>query len=275
MINLSQSTKIVIAGAVALSANASLSARVRSKALKRGEKPNVDFIYADDLGRGMLSHYGQKYVSTPNIDKLFEEGTSFSHANGCLFSAPSRASLLTGYHDCHCDKWKQVTGALLAVEADEIDAKIDSLEAIVNKRHIELPEGDLLFSQVFKRAGYTIGQVGKLEWGFTTSRQQMKAHEWDYFYGYMDHVRCHGFYPPFLFENDQIVHIPGNTQRNCGKVSENETPQDYVKRWDKSGRSVYSQDLFLKKCLEFIDTNQEGPFLLYHPTHRNVLAQNY
>lgn len=34
------------------------------------ERPNVVFIYADDLGRGMLSCYGQKYFSTPNIDMI-------------------------------------------------------------------------------------------------------------------------------------------------------------------------------------------------------------
>ena len=37
-------------------------------------KPNIIYIYADDLGRGMLSCYGQKLFKTPNIDRLAAEG---------------------------------------------------------------------------------------------------------------------------------------------------------------------------------------------------------
>ncbi len=43
-------------------------------------KPNIIYIYADDLGRGMLSCYGQKYFQTPNIDRLSDEGLQFTHA---------------------------------------------------------------------------------------------------------------------------------------------------------------------------------------------------
>ena len=56
-----------------------LSAALPSMAKKKQVQPNVVFIYADDLGRGMLSHYGQKIISTPHIDRLFEEGTAFEY----------------------------------------------------------------------------------------------------------------------------------------------------------------------------------------------------
>jgi arylsulfatase A-like enzyme len=59
-------------------------------------KPNIIYIYADDLGRGMLSCYGQKHFHTPNIDRIADEGLRFESAYGCAFCAPSRASLLTG-----------------------------------------------------------------------------------------------------------------------------------------------------------------------------------
>ncbi|MEO6705390.1 MAG: hypothetical protein ABIN04_06025 [Ginsengibacter sp.] len=48
--------------------------------------------------------------------------------------------------------------------------------------------------QVFKKAGYVTGEVGKLEWGFSTSFKQMEDHGWNYYFGYLDHNRCHGFY---------------------------------------------------------------------------------
>lgn len=38
------------------------------------ENPNIIFILCDDMGYGDLACYGQKYIETPNIDKLAQEG---------------------------------------------------------------------------------------------------------------------------------------------------------------------------------------------------------
>lgn len=251
---------IIVLGVVSLTSTFSYSYIKNNNT----QKPNVIFIYADDLGRGMLSHYGQQYFSTPNIDRIFKKGTSFEYAYGCQFSAPSRASLLTGYHDCHQDKWKISNGGIF--KRGRIADVIDSLEVEINSNDIPLADSDLHLSQVFKRAGYTTGEVGKLEWGFTTTRDQMKSHEWDYYYGYLDHVRCHGYYPQFLFENGNIVGIEGNTHMDCAKAYEEETPENYTKRWDMKGKSVYSESLFIERILDFIDTNKSTPFFLYYPS---------
>lgn len=228
------------------------------------EKPNVIFIYADDLGKGMLSVYGQKHITTPNIDKLVEEGTSFSHAYGCMVSAPARASLITGYHDCHTDKWKISNGGRYINCEDENE--IRNVEKEIDKNDVILDERDVYLPQVFKKAGYTTAQIGKLEWGFTATRHQMKAHGWDYYYGYLDHVRCHGFYPPWLFDNGKMVKIAGNELKNCGKSIENETTETYSHRHNMGGKVIYSQNLFLDKIISFINDNKDKPFFLFHPT---------
>lgn len=75
------------------------------------DKPNVIFIYGDDLGRGMLSCYGQQHFETPNIDRLANEGMRFRQAYGCAFCAPSRASMMTGLHDCHQGTWTYTQGS--------------------------------------------------------------------------------------------------------------------------------------------------------------------
>ena len=75
------------------------------------DKPNVIFIYGDDLGRGMLSCYGQQHFETPNIDRLANEGMRFRQAYGCAFCAPSRASMMTGLHDCHRGTWTYTQGS--------------------------------------------------------------------------------------------------------------------------------------------------------------------
>ena len=38
------------------------------------ENPNFIFILADDLGYGEIGIQGQKWIETPNIDKLAKEG---------------------------------------------------------------------------------------------------------------------------------------------------------------------------------------------------------
>ena len=241
-----------------------LLAALPGVAKKKQVCPNVVFIYADDLGRGMLSHYGQKIISTPHIDRLFKEGTSFEYAYGCMFSAPARASMLTGYHDCHTRKWNISQGGRLTHIKGYED--LEQIEGELDSSRIELPVGDLLLPQVFKQAGYVTGQVGKLDWGFTATRRQIREHGWDYYCGYLDHQRAHVFYPGFLFENDSILHISENTHPMEGRGFENESPETYKKRWDMKGKVVYSQNLFLEKMLGFIRQHQNEPFFLFHST---------
>src|SRR5262245_42972190 len=61
------------------------------------DRPNVIFIYADDLGYAGLSATGATDIKTPNIDSLAAGGVRFtdSYVTGCVCS-PSRAGLLTG-----------------------------------------------------------------------------------------------------------------------------------------------------------------------------------
>ncbi|MFI3321807.1 MAG: sulfatase-like hydrolase/transferase [Rikenellaceae bacterium] len=222
-------------------------------------KPNVIFIYADDMGKGMLSAYGQKYISTPNIDKLIQGGVQFSNCYGAHFSAPARASLLTGYSDCKADIWNNPKGNLIVADT----AEVAPIEAILDAMHIKLEEGDDYLAEVFNKAGYVTGEVGKLEYAFASTRSQVKAHGWSYYYGYLDHGACHGFFPPFLYENGEIVMIEGNTMTGCGK--------EVARVWDEShydmtGRKQYSQDLFNDKIEAFLETNKDKPFFLYHPT---------
>lgn len=44
------------------------------------QKPNIIYIFADDLGIGDLSCYGASKVSTPNIDRLAGQGVQFTNA---------------------------------------------------------------------------------------------------------------------------------------------------------------------------------------------------
>ena len=50
-----------------------------------GQKPNVIFIYADDLGYGDLECYGATRVQTPHVNRLANEGIRFTNAHATEF----------------------------------------------------------------------------------------------------------------------------------------------------------------------------------------------
>ena len=61
------------------------------------ERPNILFLFADDLGYGDLSCYGRPDYETPNLDKLAADGIKFTdtYAIGPTCT-PTRAGFHTG-----------------------------------------------------------------------------------------------------------------------------------------------------------------------------------
>lgn len=70
---------------------------VAQKSDKEVQKPNVVFIMSDQHNANALSCYGNKEISTPNLDRLAKSGVLFTHAY-CQTgqSVPSRYSIFTG-----------------------------------------------------------------------------------------------------------------------------------------------------------------------------------
>ena len=62
-------------------------------------RPNFIFVFADDLGWGDLSCYGNDRVKTPNLDRLAEQGTLFTqfYVSGSVCS-PSRTAIMTSHY---------------------------------------------------------------------------------------------------------------------------------------------------------------------------------
>ena len=66
------------------------------------KKPNVIYIYADDLGYGELGAYGQTKIKTPFLDAMAKEGIRFTqHYTSAPVCAPARCMLMTGVHAGH------------------------------------------------------------------------------------------------------------------------------------------------------------------------------
>ncbi len=220
------------------------------------------------MGRGLLGTYGQEIIKTPNIDRLAKEGIRFNNVYGCMYCAPARASLLTGMHDCHKQVFNITKGGLY--KQLDINLTLDEIKSKIEATALPAKRDEVFLAQVAKKAGYVTAQFGKLEWGFSTTPERLSRHGWDYHFGYYDHVRCHGFYPPFLFENGKKIEIPGNTHIDCAKTSEPETDKNYNTRWDMKGKKVYSENIIMDKLLSFVDDqshqNTQNPFFIFFPT---------
>jgi arylsulfatase A-like enzyme len=185
-------------------------------------RPNILFILADDLGYGDLGCYGQKKIRTPNLDRLAAQGMRFTQCYaGSTVCAPSRCALMTGRHTGHCT----VRGNAL----------------------VPLRPEDVTVAEVLKAAGYSTGLIGK--WGLgepgTSGIPNRKG--FDHFFGYLNQVHAHNYYPDYLWRNQQKVPLEGNV----------------VKDGVASRRARYSHDLFTREALSFLQQHQDKPFFLY------------
>lgn len=107
-------------------------------------KPNVIFIYADDLGYGDLSCYGATKLQTPNLDKLAQQGLRFTNAHATSATCtPSRYALMTGLYP-----WRKQGTGILPGDAALI-----------------VPAGKITLPGLFRNAGYQTGIAGKWHLG--------------------------------------------------------------------------------------------------------------
>ncbi len=250
------------------------------------EKPNIIFIYADDLGMGMLGCYGQQIVKTPNIDRLAHQGVSFTRTYSSQYCCPARASLLMGVHDSHSNSYTQTRGGLVMEmeknkwTTDEFSHKAEAASTIKPSEH------EVFLPELLKKAGYVTGQFGKLDWGFTTWPGELERHGWDHYVGYMDHERAHGFYPSFLWKDGRKLPLPGNTMANAGKTAEQYAEGSTDRRQsNREGKTTYAPDVMLKEALNFMEENRDKPMFLFFstnlphgpvdiPPHENIYRNN-
>ena len=61
------------------------------------KRPNILWICSDQQRWDTLGCYGNRFVSTPNLDRLAEQGTLFDYAySQSPVCTPTRAGFLTG-----------------------------------------------------------------------------------------------------------------------------------------------------------------------------------
>lgn len=220
-----------------------------SVAQQEKSKPNIIYIYADDLGYGELGSYGQTKIKTPNLDRMAKEGMRFSqHYSGAPVCAPSRSILMTGKHSGH----SYIRGNY------ELGGFADSLEG----GQMPLHEGAYTIAKMLKERGYSTALTGKWGMGVTGTTGSPLKHGFDYYYGYLDQKQAHNFYPTHLWENDKWDALNNHVFSVHGKIDpKTATDADFAKFIGKD----YAPAKITQKALGFLEKNKDKPFFLYLP----------
>lgn len=146
-------------------------------------RPNIIIILSDDQGWGDLSINGNKNISTPNIDRLAQNGVTFENFYVSPVCSPTRAEMLTArYHP---------RGGVYSTSA--------------GGERLDLDETTI--AEVFKRAGYATAAYGKWHNGMQPPYHP-NARGFEDYYGF-----CSGhwgnYFSPMLEHNGKIVEGKG------------------------------------------------------------------
>jgi len=218
---------------------------------KEQEKlPNIVFILADDMGYGDPGCYNSKSkISTPNIDKMADEGIMFTDAHSPgVWCVPSRYGLMTGCYPGRIDlNWRQ---RALIVENQETIATL------------------------LKRHGYSTAVIGKWHLGFDNINWEnpSKINElegspvekgFDYFFGMHASLDI----PPYFYiENNKVVEPVTDSVPDNSSVDATTPISGAFWRGGACSpgfKHADVLDVFTRKAKNFIKEQKEKPFFLY------------
>jgi arylsulfatase A-like enzyme len=243
-------------------------------------RPNVVFIYADDIGYGDLSCYGATRVRTPNLDRLAASGLRFTNAHSTSATCtPSRYSLLTGEY-----AWRRPGTGVLPGNASLI-----------------IEPGRPTLASMMKQQGYTTGVVGKWHLGLGAGNLDwngdIKPGPLEIGFDYSFLIPATGDRVPCVYvENHRVVGLDtkdpiavdyqqpipgeplGRTHPQLLRVHPSHGHDmaivNGVSRigYMKGGKSALwvdedMADTITAKAAAFIDRNRRNPFFLYFATH--------
>ena len=124
-------------------------------AFTSADKPNIVFIFVDDLGWGDVGCYGNDFIDTPRIDQLAEEGVRFTdfYASGAVCS-PTRCAVQSGQNQARVGITAHIPGHWRPFE-----------RVITPQTAMALPLDTITVAEALQSSGYRTGYVGKWHLG--------------------------------------------------------------------------------------------------------------
>ena len=119
----------------------------------RQEKPNIVFMFADDLNYDMIHALGNRVIITPHLDRLVEEGVTFTHAYNMGAWTPAVCVSSRGMLNTGRSLW-------------EAHRQVPHLK--------ELTARGELWAKMLEKAGYETYMTGK--WHVRVSPQEVFDH---------------------------------------------------------------------------------------------------
>ncbi len=172
-------------------------------------KPNIVFIFIDDMGWTDLGYMGSEYYETPAIDHLAGKGMVFTNAySNAANCAPTRASLLTGQYSPRHGVYTVGVSTRGKSEYRRIIPTENSKEISFDK---------ITIAESLKKAGYVSAAIGKWNVG-----NKPEEHGFDYAIdrgelGIMGHFGRNGEYLTDIFTDKAISFINENNPKTTGK----------------------------------------------------------
>ena len=194
----------------------------------RATRPNIVFIFIDDMGWRDVGFMGSQYYETPNIDKLAGQGMVFTNAYANAPNcAPSRACLLSGQYGPRHGVYTVNTSA-------RGPSKLRKLIPIENTTVLD--STIVTIAEAIKPAGYVSASMGKWHLGndpqFGPIGQGFDVNVGGYSAGHP----VKGYFVPY--KNPELPDGP---------------PGEYL------------TDRLTDEALNFIEANKDKPFFLYLP----------
>jgi arylsulfatase A-like enzyme len=141
----------------------------RSRKMANSSKPNILILWGDDIGWWNISYNnrGQMGYRTPNIDRIGNEGATFTDYYGQQSCTAGRAAFITGQNPIRTGLTKVgMPGADLGIKAE-----------------------DPTIAELLKPLGYVTGQFGKNHLG-DKDNFLPTAHGFDEFFGNLYHLNA-------------------------------------------------------------------------------------
>jgi len=137
-------------------------------------KPNILFIFADDLGWADPAYQGSDFYETPNINRLAREGMVFTAAYTCPNCVPTRAALLSG----------QYPPRTRVYNVGHLNRGIGRPPLVGPSQYQDLAPSVTTIAETLKKAGYITVHIGKYhvgghEYG-TASMPEQQGFDYNY-----------------------------------------------------------------------------------------------